>query len=296
MREIEKEDIPYLLMVGEGFWKQTNYYKMGLPYSKEKTEALVVHCIDNGIALIDGGGFILMMIEELPFSRSLAAIEIAFYVDPSDREFGVGTALVEEAIYQAKGTGAEVFTMVNLESISPEISEGLYKNLGLEKSETTFTLAIQVYILRESLSGDSYGRCYFRNRYCSWCAFHRERSIDSMKAGKDQKKDLKKAQKKEKQVADAEATEGMEKQRRKQAGGFASTLGSPNQNYQEKIMSGLEDTFGENPDPAARPALKNKKLEIRRLETDIAASGDPDGKKQAKIDQLKAELAAEQGG
>ena len=124
IRRMEIEDVPGLLALGEVMFKESKMDHFG-PFHHERCMALFYQTLnrDGGIAFLaedhlfvenDDGEMVGMdatmamflgQVQPGPFGDYMEAIEWFFYVDPTARRTGVGRAMMERYIEEAKELG-----------------------------------------------------------------------------------------------------------------------------------------------------------------------------------------------
>jgi len=145
-------EVDKLVAYGEQFWEQTLYHKAGIKYDKysvkKMTEYLAAPSDNGGEGVVlfahdeddNVVGLLLVIIGPFPMNHAYrAATEWVFYVDPAHRKAGVGQELIAKAEKVLRYRGVRFFTMVSLSNVQPEAAEGLYKSLGYQHAETSFT-------------------------------------------------------------------------------------------------------------------------------------------------------------
>lgn len=142
------EDVVKIAVFGEIFWQQTRYAKSGMEYDGETVIEMINHILDSGVALIvkNAGevvGLLLIIIANHPMNKHhLLGVEWVFYLAPELRRTGLGADLILAAEQQLRVKGVRYLTMVSLSEVDPESAAGLYKKLGFEHSETSFSKEI----------------------------------------------------------------------------------------------------------------------------------------------------------
>lgn len=147
VRRARPKDVPAMVRFGRVFWEQTSYYtEQGIQYAEDHINAMVVELIEHGIVQIAVNeehrvvGIILMVVGPMPFNPAVkCATELVFYVDEAYRNQGTGKRLLQQAENIAKQLGVKLFTMIHLDSVSPEKAEHVYNQTGYTKNETLFS-------------------------------------------------------------------------------------------------------------------------------------------------------------
>lgn len=140
-------DIDNMVVIGREFWDSTHYNSSGMTFDPEKSKGMVIHCLSNGILAVaeDDGelvGFFIAMITENPFSRDLECVELAFFVRPDYRRFGVGRLLLLRAIKESKAKNLKTFSSGSVFSGTPEAVKQLYESVGMKITEMTFSMTL----------------------------------------------------------------------------------------------------------------------------------------------------------
>ena len=121
------------------------YTEGNVEFDLESVSSMVNFLRVNGIVQVAYDedklvGFLMAAIGPIPFNFDYTqASEIAFMVHPEYRKTGVGANLIKQAENVCRQQKVRYLNMVNLESVFPEKTEGLYKSQGYFKSETVFT-------------------------------------------------------------------------------------------------------------------------------------------------------------
>jgi hypothetical protein len=142
IRSATKEDIKHLIPMGEKFFYHSGYEDV-TKLSVESLDKTFTHLIDddNGILLVDDdlSGMIGALLYPFYFNHEhLTGQELFWWVDPSKRKSSVGKDLLKAAQDEAKAKGAKSFTMIALESLTPELVGNIYLNQGYRKSEHSY--------------------------------------------------------------------------------------------------------------------------------------------------------------
>lgn len=136
------EDVPAAVEMAREFWKHTRYDE---PFDPDYVAFMTEMALDHGLLAIleiDGvvEGFVAGLKSPLLASANvLGGTEIAWWVNPSARKGGNGIALMQHIERMAKAQGVKYWNMIVMESCQPEVGAAIYKRLGYEKSETSYT-------------------------------------------------------------------------------------------------------------------------------------------------------------
>lgn len=133
-------DIPEILRMSELFWAQTDY---NVPFDPDSVFRVVNMCMEQGLCMvldIDGvHGFVSGVKFPLMANNDYTiGAELAWWVDPEYRSGRNGMELMQAIEAAAKESGVHFWTMMNLESLNPEIAEKIYTRSGYKKTESTF--------------------------------------------------------------------------------------------------------------------------------------------------------------
>jgi hypothetical protein len=71
-------------------------------------------------------------------NRYMIGAELAWWVDSDHRSGRNGHALMLAIETAARESGVKFWTMMNLESVNPEVAEKIYTRSGYKKTESTF--------------------------------------------------------------------------------------------------------------------------------------------------------------
>ena len=144
-------DLVELLELGEKFWKETPYFAMGRDYNKRNCGDLLFGIMLNGNGFIAvladdedkavGVGF--GMVAPFIFNHSYKqALELGFYIDPDHRgEWGM--KLLQAMEKYAKEAGAEIMSMITMETGTAERAGHIYEKMGYSKNEVVYTKELE---------------------------------------------------------------------------------------------------------------------------------------------------------
>lgn len=142
VRDGTAEDLPAVVEMAREFWKHTMYDE---PYDQDHVHMMASMALDHGLLAIlevDGKveGFTAGVRGPLLGCASVqTGTEIAWWVNPESRKGRNGLALMKHIEDQAKAQGVKYWTMIVMESCQPEVGEAIYRRMGYQKSETSFT-------------------------------------------------------------------------------------------------------------------------------------------------------------
>ena len=122
------------------FWAQTDF---NVPFDPDSAQNMVKMCMDQDLCMvldIDGVvGFVAgIRFPLLGNNAYTIGAELAWWVDPEHRSGRNGAELMKSIEHAAKESGVNFWTMMNLESVQPEVAEKIYLRAGYSKTESTF--------------------------------------------------------------------------------------------------------------------------------------------------------------
>lgn len=142
VRDGTVEDLPAVVDMAREFWTHTRYDE---EFDADYVEFMSSTALEHGLLAIleiDGAieGFVAGLKMPLLANASvLSGTEIAWWVNPSARKGRNGIALMQHIEKMAKAQGVKYWNMIVMESCQPEVGAAIYKSLGYEKSETSYT-------------------------------------------------------------------------------------------------------------------------------------------------------------
>lgn len=145
IREATYEDFPILIDMGRMFFAESGYGDLIEfdPDSAEQTINMLIES-DSGILLVaEKDKEVVGMVGALlyPFYFNLSHItgqELFWWVRPELRGGRAGYLLLRQVEAEAKSRGATTFSMIALDSVSPEIAGGIYIKSGYRASEYSY--------------------------------------------------------------------------------------------------------------------------------------------------------------
>ena len=140
VRLATESDVPDILRMSEKFWAQTDYK---VPFDEPSALILIDMCMGQDLCMvldIDGVvGFVMgVRFPLLGNNAYTIGAEMAWWVDQEHRSGKNGYELMQAIETAAKESGVHFWTMMNLESLQPEIAEKIYLRAGYKKTESTF--------------------------------------------------------------------------------------------------------------------------------------------------------------
>lgn len=140
VRYATEDDIPHILRMAELFWSKTDY---NVPFDPDSIMGLINACMGQRMLMVlDDGhpvGFVAGVVFPLMANNAYTiGAELAWWVDEEYRSGRNGLALMGAIEGAAKDAGVNFWTMMNLESLNPEVAETIYRRAGYKKTESTF--------------------------------------------------------------------------------------------------------------------------------------------------------------
>jgi GNAT superfamily N-acetyltransferase len=135
-------DLPAVVQMAREFWRHTRYDE---EFDADYVEFMSSMALEHGLLAIleiDGviEGFTAgLKAPLLACANVLNGTEIAWWVNPAARKGRNGIALMQHIEKMAKAQGVKYWNMIVMESCQPEVGAAIYKRLGYEKSETSYT-------------------------------------------------------------------------------------------------------------------------------------------------------------
>lgn len=142
VRDGTLDDLPAVVDMAREFWKHTRYDE---DFDADYVEHLTRTALNHGLLAVlevDGApnGFVAgLKMPLLANSSVLCGTEIALWINPYARKGRNGIALIKHIENMAKSEGIKYWNMIVMESCQPEVGSSIYKRLGYEKSETSYT-------------------------------------------------------------------------------------------------------------------------------------------------------------
>ncbi len=144
IRKAHPDDFDAILEMSELFWESTIYDEK---FDKDHTRKMIEMAYEHGLlAVLDKDkpvGFIAGVKAPLLASTdALIGSELAFWINPEHRKGRSSILLIkymEELVALQK---IKHWTMISMESSSPEVAERIYLKLGYKKAETSFVKEI----------------------------------------------------------------------------------------------------------------------------------------------------------
>ena len=142
IRAYESKDLLSVIKMAQKFYSTTGYESV-IPFDDDSASVMINAAADQGMCFVaekDGElvGFVLGLAFPSMVNREyLIGAEMAWWVDPEHR--GIGTALLSAIESAARSQGVKIWSMVALESSSPDVAEAIYLRRGYEKTERTYS-------------------------------------------------------------------------------------------------------------------------------------------------------------
>lgn len=145
IRDTTTEDNDELLRMCKSFFSRTGYARL-VDFDKDSMIKTLEHLRndDNGVLLIatDGDktiGMIGALLYPFYFNHShTTGQEMFWWVDPEHRKSGAGIELLKAVEAEARQRGAQSFSMIALDSMTPEQVGNIYMKQGYQKSEHSY--------------------------------------------------------------------------------------------------------------------------------------------------------------
>lgn len=142
VRDGTKDDLPDVVVMAREFWTHTRYDE---EFDEEYVWFMTSLALEHGLLAVlevDGitEGFVAGLKAPLLACASvLNGTEIACWVNPEARKGRNGIALIKHIENMARAQGIKYWNMIVMESCEPEHGARIYRGLGYEKSETSYT-------------------------------------------------------------------------------------------------------------------------------------------------------------
>lgn len=143
IRPATPDDIPRIIAMGRKFWAQTAH--RDIVYCPDSIAESAVEMMAAGLLIVaelDGYviGAIGALAAPLYANRAvLVASELYWYVEDEHRDSGAGKLLLQAMEDAARAAGVHTFGMMALEAVEPEKAAAIYKRLGYQPTERTFS-------------------------------------------------------------------------------------------------------------------------------------------------------------
>lgn len=144
VRPAGTDDLGAAVAMGAAFYATTSYAKIA-PYCEDSAALIGRMLMEHGVLLVAESdrrivGMVGMVLAPFLFNREVVtAHEVMWWVDPDDRESGAGVALLRAIIPACRERGARAIQMMRMID-SPPQADVLYRRLGFEPSECSYTL------------------------------------------------------------------------------------------------------------------------------------------------------------
>ena len=139
-RHATDADLPEIIRMAEKFWAQTDYK---VPFDADSIAGVFDMCMGQNLCIVleDDGvhGFVAGIKFPLMGNNAYTiGAELAWWVDEEYRSGRNGHMLMQAIENAARDSGVSFWTMMNLESLNPEVAEKIYLRSGYRKTESTF--------------------------------------------------------------------------------------------------------------------------------------------------------------
>lgn len=140
IRQARAEDTPAIVDMALEFWGHTQFSNE--EFDPVHVAMMADHCREEGVSVVYDSngvqGFACAVIGPLLASPDvMQGSEVAYWINPKHR--GKGIFLLRELESQAKNKGCKYFTMISMQSSSPETANKIYRREGYDHTETAFT-------------------------------------------------------------------------------------------------------------------------------------------------------------
>ncbi|WP_315809457.1 GNAT family N-acetyltransferase [Pseudomonas sp. C9-3] len=135
-------DVPEIVELARHFWRETIYDE---PFCADSVRLMVELAHEQGLLAVleeEAGvvGFVAGCKGALLGNAAvLTGTELAWWIEPEYRQGRKGIELMQYIERLAREQGIRYWTMVSMESSSPETANRIYQRLGYAKTETSFT-------------------------------------------------------------------------------------------------------------------------------------------------------------
>lgn len=135
-------DVPEVVELARHFWRETIYDE---PFCVDSVRRMVELAHDQGLLAVleeEAGvvGFVAGCKGALLGNAAvLTGTELAWWIEPEYRQGRKGIELMQYIERLAHDQGIRYWTMISMESSSPETANRIYQRLGYAKTETSFT-------------------------------------------------------------------------------------------------------------------------------------------------------------
>ena len=146
IRAGKEKDMPDIVRMARDFWQHTQFKDE--EYQPEMVEGMAKACMDQGLMCVyesagEVHGFACGIAGPLMANMDvISGTEMAWYVDPEHRGGKAGIGLLKELESMAKAAGCKYWTMIFMQSSMPAQVEGMYKKMGYNLQETSYTKVI----------------------------------------------------------------------------------------------------------------------------------------------------------
>lgn len=140
VRHATDADISDILRMAEKFWAQTDYK---VPFDGDSILDVLSMCMEQGLCMVLVDEKVVGFVAGIKFpllgnKAYTIGAELAWWVDEDYRSGHNGLLLMRSIEDAAKQAGVNFWTMMNLESLNPEVAEKIYLRSGYKKTESTF--------------------------------------------------------------------------------------------------------------------------------------------------------------
>lgn len=146
VRHGEEKDFPEIIEMAREFWAQTHYKDE--TFCEDSVTDVLKMCAENKLLSVleaDGElqGFAMGVQSVLLANHNIkVGAELAWWVNPSQRNGVNGLKLLTHIEKLAKEAGIKYWNMIYMETSMPEKIKQIYECLGYKKTETTYTRSL----------------------------------------------------------------------------------------------------------------------------------------------------------
>jgi GNAT superfamily N-acetyltransferase len=141
VRLARMEDFPVVCRMARDF-HQASEYRV-IEFDEASCFLLFQSALSKGLVFVSEGreltGFVLGLPFPCPLNQSKTMVsELAWWVDPQYRNTSAGMRLFQALEEAAKEYGSTSLTMICLESMEPDMVQGIYERKGYKAAERAF--------------------------------------------------------------------------------------------------------------------------------------------------------------
>lgn len=143
VRHATSDDKEAVIALAREFYQVAGYQR--IDFDPETASGLFDAALAQDlVSVADHGGAVVGFVLGLAFpsvlnKNVLMGSELAWWVDPDYRGSSAGIKLLRHIEESAQALGVKAWTMICLESLSPDVVESIYLRMGYQPSERSFT-------------------------------------------------------------------------------------------------------------------------------------------------------------